>query len=258
MSANRLHFAGICSWVIACILAILLLVGSLAKGASAEPYLVVVNDAPPFRIIENWGGEAGYSGAYIDTIFEIQRRTGIPLQFRQVPFARGLAMMKDGRADMMLGPNWNIERAAYMTYLDAVFPAEAKVFYSLEGRAGAEDYEDLKNMRVGVLRAARYFEPFDSDKTIQKIVFDNYRSAFLAAKQGRVDLVIIPERQGRYLLRQHGLKFNPSIFRVPGSPSFITISKKSKLIEVKRKIEKAMAELNQEGFFERLLTTYLE
>ncbi|WP_162901689.1 transporter substrate-binding domain-containing protein [Breoghania sp. L-A4] len=230
----------------------------LAPARADEPYLVVVNDAPPFRIIENWGGDSGYAGAYIDTIFEIQRRTGIPLEFRHVPFARALAMMENGAADIMLGPNWSVERAAYMVYLDASFPAETKVFFAPDGGSDVESYQDLKSLRVGVLRAARYFEPFDSDDTIQKITFDTYRSAFVAARQGRVDVVIIPERQGKYLLRQFGWSFTASSFRVPGTPSFITISRKSNLIKKKAKIEDVMEQLNQEGFFARLLVTYLE
>jgi polar amino acid transport system substrate-binding protein len=232
-----------------------------AAGTSAfaeERYTVVVNNAPPYRIIEHIGGRTGYSGAYIDVIDEISRRVGIRLQFVNVPFSRALQMMKEGEADMMLGPLWSLERASFMVYLKAQFPAEPKVFYLGQGVADIDDYDDLKNISVGVQRSSRYFEAFDQDEGLKKLAFDNYRAAFKALKRGYVDAVIIPERQGEYMTLQLGMEFPKATLMIPGAPSFITLSKSSGLLQKKREIEAVMSQLNQEGYLERLMVTYLE
>jgi len=223
-----------------------------------RPYVVVVNNAPPFRLIEAWDDKSGYSGAYIDTVNEISRRTGLPLEFRNVPFARALAMMQAGRADMMLGPTWSIERADFMYYLNAAFPAEAKVFYLAPNSSDITRYRDLLNREIGVLRSARYFDPFDDDDRISKYKLDRYEAGFKMLSRGRLDALIIPERQGRFLSRDMGFNFRTASFRIPGLPSFITVSRNSRLLEHKEVIEKAMTELNAEGFFQRLISTYLE
>jgi len=228
------------------------------KAARTAPFIVVVNNAPPFRIIEAWGGEEGYGGAYIDMINEIGRRTELPLKFVNVPFIRALHMMQAGKADMMLGPTWSVERSDYMIYLNASFPAEPKVFYLAPNTKDITRYSDLKGLRIGVLPSARYFDPFNDDKGLTKVPVRRYELGFKMLARNRLDAMIIPERQGEFLLRSFDYSFPSASFRVPGLPSFITISQKSKLLAHKDKIENTMAELNAEGYFQRLMMVYLD
>jgi len=58
-------------------------------------------------------------------------------------------------------------------------------------------------------------------------------------------------------MRSLGYELRQSSFRVPGQPSFVTISQNSKLLQHKEQIEKAMSDLNAEGYFERLMKVYL-
>lgn len=234
---------------------------ALADETSLAPqkeYVVVVNNAPPFRIIEKWGDKSGYVGAYIDTINEISQRSGLSLTFTHVPFPRALKMMEDGTADLMLGPLWSVDRAEYMIYLNFPFPSEAKIFYLSHQLNDISKYSDLKGIQIGVLRSARYFEPFDSDPSLNKIEIENYENGFRLLEHDRIQALILPERQGKYLIRNYGYDFKASSFRVPSLPSFITISRKSDLVQHKAKIEKTMEELSTEGYFERLMQAYLE
>ena len=241
------------------ILATFVLMPMVAMSAKAEKkhYIVVVNEAPPFRIIDEWDGKTGYSGAYIDIINELSLRTDIPLTFLKVPFARALSMMKDGSADMMLGPNWSVERAEFMVYLDAAFPAETKVFYLGHHVPDITRYSDLKNKTIGALRKGRYFDRFDEDEDLDKVLVDSYEHAFRMLEADRLEAFIIPERQGAYLKRRLDYDFRTATFRIPGKVSFITVSRKSSLNEHRDKIEKAMSELNTEGYFERLIQLYV-
>lgn len=227
-------------------------------GTQDKPFVVVVNNAPPFRIIEEWGGKTGYVGAYIDTIQELSLRLDIPLTFVNVPFTRALKMMETGAADMMLGPNWSVERAEYMVYLSGAFPAETKAFYIRTNDSDISRYSDLQGKTIGVLRSARYFDAFDQDESLNKVTLNDYQNGFIMLERRRIDTLIIPERQGKYMLKDLGLSFKTATFRVPGKPSFVTISRSSKLLEKQSEIEAVMTELNAEGFFERLMLTYLE
>jgi len=228
------------------------------KTARAKPFIVVVNNAPPFRIIESWGGEEGYGGAYIDMINEIGRRTELPLKFVNVPFIRALRMMEAGQADMMLGPTWSVERADYMIYLNASFPAEPKVFYLAPNTKDITRYRDLEGLRIGVLPSARYFDPFNDDESLTKVPVRRYELGFKMLARNRLDALIVPERQGEFLLRSFDYDFPSASFRVPGLPSFITISRTSRLLAHKEAIENTMAELNAEGYFQRLMMVYLD
>ena len=158
----------------------------------------------------------------------------------------------------MLGPNWSVERAEYMVYLGPAFPAETKAFYIRKDAHDITRFSDLKDLTVGVLRSARYFHAFDNDKAINKVVLNDYQSGFRMLERGRVDTIIIPERQGKYMMKDLGLDFQRAMFRVPGNPSFVTVSRNSNLLSKQDDIEDVMTELSTEGFFERLMLTYLE
>ena len=56
------------------------------------------------------------------------RPFNVSLTFNVVPFRRALALMVNGRADIMLGPNRNSEREAYMFYIDEELPRKKGSF----------------------------------------------------------------------------------------------------------------------------------
>lgn len=218
-------------------------------------FTVAINHAPPYRIIKG----KNYSGIYIDIINEVAKEAGIQIRFVELPFKRALEEMKIGKVDIMLGPNKNKERESYMYYLEKYpFPKEAKVFYYLNKSITIDDYDDLYGKKIEVLRGAKYFDKFDNDTKLIKNPVSNYVQALNKVRTGRSDLVIIPELQGDYLLKENRFQyFNKSKLRIEGNLSFITISKKSKKLNfLVEKLNLGLEKVHQKSYYKKVIDSY--
>lgn len=220
-----------------------------------EIFTVAINNAPPYRIIKG----KNYSGIYIDIINEVAKEAGIQLKFVEVPYQRALEEMKSGKIDIMLGPNKNKEREVYMYFLEKYpFPREVKVFYYMNKSINIENYEDLYGKKIDVLRGAKYFEKFDNDTKLIKNPVSDYVQGLNKVRTGRSDLVIIPELQGDYLLKENKLQyFNKSKLKIDGNLSFVTVSKKSKKFNfLVEKLNLGLEKVNKKNYYKKVIDSY--
>ncbi len=213
---------------------------------------VAGNHAPPYRIFKD--GMA--SGIYIDVMKELAERAAFDVRFIEVPFKRALAMMRYGDADAMLGPNKNEEREAYMDYTNATFQRENKVFYVHPGSGSISQYRDLIRKTVAVHRGKVYFDRFDNDDSLKKLVVEKYINGInkVAANPGFA--IIMPEQEGDWLLKESGVRLEKSPYTVEGNISYITLSRKSQFIQLREKIEEAMREIKKDGTYKKILGRY--
>lgn len=227
-----------------------------AQPAAATEARVLINDAPPYRIVSRARGDEGHSGIYVDIMRALAAETGLALHFVEAPFARGFPMMRAGEADIMLGPNRTPEREAYLLYLDPPLPAEPKVFVSRPQGPRITRYEDLRGLRIAVLRGARYASRFDGDTALEKIPVADYDAALRLLGGERVDATIMPEQQARWLLRWQQLNWPLSPYRIQGSPSYIVLSRASPMIARAAELEAALRRLQEKGEIARILLLY--
>jgi len=235
---------------------IVLLLGFLYAGhATAQSVTVlhvVGNHAPPYRIIE----DSKFSGICFDVMKEIGQRIGIPVSFFEQPFKRALYSMEQGSADIMVGPNKTAEREVYMVYTGATVGRASKAFYVHPDSLPIKRYEDMKGKRVVVHRGKLYFNKFDMDTSLKKVVVDSYVQAINIVSKKRADVVIIPELEGDYLLKEHAMDLKKSPLIIEGNQSYIAISKKSPAIGLQKKIEEAMAQIKSDGTMDEILSRY--
>lgn len=215
---------------------------------TAPPIRVAVNHAPPYRIING----ASTGGIYVDIAKDLAAGLGFQIEFVDVPFARALAMMESGEADMMLGPNRTAEREAFMRFLtEAPLPKEDKVFYYLKSEGIVMEYSDLFKLTVSVVRGSNYFEPFNGDTKIRKDENPDHLQCLRKVGGGRTDTTIVPERLGDYLLAQNGIALHKSPYRIEGEPAYFTVSKKSWLHPQAGRVAAALQKLSLAPYFDR-------
>lgn len=213
---------------------------------------VVGASAPPYRIFEG----TNTSGIYFDAIKEIAKRIDLNVQISEVPNERAFFMMQDGSADIMLGPNKTPEREAFMIFTDAAFPPADKAFYTYEGGPDISKYEDLDGKKICISRGKVYFTQFDNDKSLNKEEVGDYNQAILMVNAKRSDLVIMPEQEGDYLLKNSSVKLKKCSYIIEGALSYITISKKSQFIGIKQQLEDTMNQIKSDGTMEKILNKY--
>ncbi len=217
-----------------------------------EDLIVVGNHAPPYRIVQ----DREFSGIYVDTLKEIAKRIGVRLHFVETPFPRALLMMQGNQADIMLGPNRTPAREAFMIYTEAAFPREDKAFYIPTNAADIKSYDDLASLRISVQIGRVYFPRFDQDTGLRKEPVSDYLLGISKVDKGRNDVIIMPEQQGDWLLKQTGIKLKKASYKAEGDLSFITIAKQSGAIKYRKAIEETLQQLKEEGVIQQILERY--
>jgi polar amino acid transport system substrate-binding protein len=235
-------------------ISVILIYFMIALISYAETVIIAINSAPPYRIIEG----KKISGIYVEIIKEVFINSEIKIIFKEMPLKRGLESMRNGEVDLILGPNKTEERSEYIYFIEKYpFPKEDKIFYYNEEKNKIVKYEDLYKKRIGVLRGAVYFKRFDEDKILNKEEVNDYLQGVQKVKGKRNDVIIIPELQGDYLLRESKIDLKKSPFKVEGNFSYIGVSKKSKKIKkIIEQIEEGMKKILDNKKYEEILMKY--
>lgn len=175
----------------------LLLLAPLCRAADA-PLRVMTDLWPPFRM-ESASGEL--QGLDIDLLAELTRRTGLRFEVQRVPWARGLAALEQGRADLMTGLARTAERERYIHYLERPYYACAPRFYASPARAAQlGDYAALRGLRIGYVLESAYFQPFDGDDGLNKVGVSTESQLLEMLARGRIDVLVGTDCQVDYAL----------------------------------------------------------
>jgi polar amino acid transport system substrate-binding protein len=238
-----------------------LLFASLAPWAGAVPVatpqpeeaLRIVGSAdPPFRSF----GPEGPGGMYFELMNEAARRLGWKLVYTEVPSARALRMMETGEADVMLGPLRNAERERFLSYSHTVLPAEDKAFYTRAGARTIRSLDELSGRHIAVHRGKRYGREFDEDRRLQRTEVNDYRVALEMVARGRLDVAVLPERQGDLLLRTLGLALVKQPLELPGEPPYVVFSRRSPWLDRQAALDRAFQAMHEDGSWRRIVQRY--
>ncbi|MFZ5959311.1 substrate-binding periplasmic protein [Pseudomonas knackmussii] len=237
----------------------LLLLALAGVGAAAEraPLRVMTDYWPPFRI----AGEGDrITGLDMDLLAELERRTGLHFEVHRAPWARGLAALQSGSADLMTGLARTAEREHYIDYLAEPYYACAPRLYATKDMAGqVNSYDDLRTHTIGYVLESAYFEPFDSDKKLKKFGVSNETQLLQMLTLGRLQLVIGTDCQVDYELRDPQLAQRITKTRYqPDSRTdlYIGFSRQRPLGSERQLIEAALRQMLSEGWMQRAASRY--
>ena len=176
----------------------LLILAPLSRAGEGEPLRVMTDLWPPFRMEDESGQLQGLD---VDLLAELSRRTGLRFEVERAPWARGLAALEQGKADLMTGLARTAERERYIQYLDAPYYACSPRFYANPALATRlDDYEKLRGLRIGYVLESAYFQPFDSDQTLDKVGVSTENQLLQMLVRGRIDVLVGTDCQVDYAL----------------------------------------------------------
>lgn len=188
----------------------------------AAPLRVVVNHAPPYRIID----PPYYTGYYIDLFKLAAAQADLEISFISVPLKRAFQMLENGEADLILGPNKTPEREQFLIFLtEAPFPAEDKVFIVAHPELVIRNMTNLQHKRIDTLAGAAYHPDIDHSSQLNKHELKSYEQGLQRLIRDRSDVVIMPEAQADWLIHSLQLPLIKSPFRLRGSPSYMAWSR---------------------------------
>lgn len=236
------------------LLSALLLLPSLPlQTQPPAPVLRVVGSAdPPFRIF----AATGATGLYYELMNEAARRLGWTLSYAEVPSARALKMMEQGEADLMLGPLRTPERELFLSYTRILLPSEDKAFYTRPDAAPVLSQADLYGRSIAVHRGKRYGRAFDADMRLQRYEVNDYRAALEMVARGRLDVAVVPLRQGDAMQRELGLALRQQPWLLAGEPPYLVLSRLSPWLVRQAELERTFQAMREDGSWRRIAERY--
>ena len=213
---------------------------------------VVGSADPPYREF----GPGGAGGLYYELLNEAARRLAWTLQYQEVPSARALRMMELGEADLMMGLLRTPERERYLSYCRVQLPAEDKAFYTRPEAPPLRRLDDLLGLSIAVQRGKRYGAAFDGDARLRRHEVGDYRAALEMVARGRMDVAVLPERQGDALLRELQLGLVKQPWRLPGEAPYAVLSRRSPWLPSQRELEQAFRAMHADGSWHAIVARY--
>ena len=234
-----------------------LFMNGVHASSSVPEYTLVTDYWPPFRIA---GQQETMTGIDIDLVARIEARLGIKIQIQRVPWIRALAMMREGKADFMSGLARTAEREAFIHYTEPPYAQIRPVFYKLASSPKEiSRYEDLAGHRIGFTRGSAYFEPFDTDATLDKHSSTDETQLLKMLVGQRFDFIIGSDLQADYEISIRGYKNRivKADYRPEKSvPLYIGVSRKSAFLPRVEELNRAITELLANGTVTDLLGRY--
>ena len=231
-------------------LALVLIVCSIATPATAGRLIFAFSELPPWKTFDN---NKHFGGAYTEILRELAKRTGNELEIVQCPIRRCLKMIEDGTADVIIGIQDSPERETYIHFLRTPYRkfSSDKVFYVPKGLAATvRNYDDLKNLRIGVKNGTQYFDRFDEDTQLSKDGAKDAQASFKKLLRGRVDTVVMAEDQGEAIVYSMQLQnqLEKAEYReADRTPRAVGLSKRSTYVAQLPRFEAAMAAMVKDG-----------
>lgn len=157
---------------------------TLSSAAEARAIRFVTIAGSPFGFLDKAGAPTGIN---VEIANSIGAEIGLPYENAIVPYARALAMIETGDADLMIAfPNRRLDAAA--TRVGPIADLENVVL----GRAGTilTGLHDLRGKTVASVRGAEYDAALSADPEIAKYSVNNYEHGLSMLLAGRVDAIV--------------------------------------------------------------------
>ena len=224
------------------------------SSEAARPAIVVDVDAenPPF--MSSRAGDA--VGLYPALIRAALGRCHDHVRVQAKPWKRAFVEIDKAQAGVG-GLYRNAERLAKYDFSDPIYVENIAVFYRTVQPFDFRTVADLYGKRVGVLRGWSYGDDFDVAKRNGSIATEEVssdRSNFLKLTDGRLDAVLAIEESGQAAMAASGLHgIEQANAYLASYPVYLAFSKKAAKSDLLVCFNKALAEMKQDGAFERIV-----
>ncbi len=211
----------------------------------------------PFVIEEDDGRQHGID---IGLLTEIAKRLGLELHLHPCPWRRCLKTLEDGHIDVLTSFAYTEERAEFAHYIKPSYSEVTPVFYyNRTHPVQIEHYIDLRHLTVGAVVDSRYFEPFDSDTSLDKFEAGSEIILLRMLSAKRLDAIVGSDSNADFEIRKNHME--DVIAKAPyrsghRNEIHMAVSRKSPLMTRTEQIAEIMQDLLDEGFIDRLHEQY--
>jgi polar amino acid transport system substrate-binding protein len=225
----------------------------LTESVAAEKLRLVADAWPPFTDATLFNG-----GLATDIVSTALARAGYASDFEQVPWARALLGLGEGRYDVLVNAWFNEERTQLGQFSGEYLINRVRFLKRKEAPIEFSTLPQLYTYPIAVVRGYAYSPAFDQDVSLQKIPVHNFAMAVRMVAADRVKLTLEDEYVARYYLARESPKVRNAVEFLPKPLSenglHILVSLKNPQHEqIVAGFDRAIVAMKADGTYARLM-----
>lgn len=230
-----------------------LLVGMLMTSEAAADRLKLVGDAwAPYSDVALPGG-----GLATELVATALKRAGYTVDYAQVPWARALMGIEEGRYDVLVNAWFSDERTHIGQFSSAYMNNRIRLLKRKDRDISFETLDQLHARSIAVVRGYAYSTEFDSDSHLNKVPVPSFLTALRMLEAGRVDLAVEDEYAARFLLSREAASVRDSVEFLPSPLSENTLHilvslKNPEHARIVNRFDHEIAAMKADGTYEAL------
>jgi len=225
----------------------------LTQSAVAEKLRLVADAWPPFTDATLING-----GLATDIVSTALARAGYASDFEQVPWARALLGIGEGRYDVLVNAWYNQERTKLGQFSGEYLLNRVRF---LKRKGVAIEYNNLQQLHtypIAVVRGYAYSAAFDDDASLQKVPVHNFAMAVRMVAADRVKLTLEDEFVARYYLSRESSKVRNAVEFLPkplseNSLHILVSLKNPRHEQIVAGFDREIAAMKADGSYDRLM-----
>lgn len=214
---------------------------------------LVADNWPPFTDSAMPGG--GLATSLVTTALA---RAGYASGYEEVPWARALMGIGEGRYDVLISAWYNDARKQIGQFSKGYLSNRIRLLKRKDDTLSYENQGDLFPYSIAVVRDYAYSPAFDSDTRLNKVAVRNFSTAVRMLAAGRVNLAVEDEYVARYNLQREPQAVREGVTLV-GPPlaentlHILVSLKHPDHQQIVERFEQAIAAMKADGSYARLM-----
>ncbi|TNF85162.1 transporter substrate-binding domain-containing protein [Pseudomonas sp. ICMP22404] len=182
----------------------------LSHNACAQKLRLVADGWPPFTDSTLVNG-----GLATDIVSTALARAGYATEFEQVPWARAMLGIGEGRYDVLVNAWYSEERTHIGQFSAEYLLNRVRFLKRKDAPIQFDSLQQLYDYPIAVVRGYAYSKTFDEDQQMQKVPVHNFAMAVRMVAADRVKLTLEDEYVARYYLARESPKVRNSVEFLP-------------------------------------------
>ncbi|MEB0044100.1 MULTISPECIES: substrate-binding periplasmic protein [unclassified Pseudomonas] len=225
----------------------------LSQKAAAEKLRLVADAWPPFTDATLVNG-----GLATDIVSTALARAGYASDFEQVPWARALLGVGEGRYDVLVNAWYNDDRTKLGQFSAEYLLNRVRFIKRKDAPIEYDNLQQLHAYPIAVVRGYAYSPAFDNDGAMQKIPVHSFAMAVRMLAADRVQLTLEDEFVARYYLARESPKVRNSVEFLPkplseNSLHILVSLKNPEHEQIVAGFDREIAAMKADGSYERLM-----
>ncbi|WP_347902436.1 transporter substrate-binding domain-containing protein [Pseudomonas purpurea] len=225
----------------------------LTQSAAAEKLRLVADAWPPFTDATLVNG-----GLATDIVSTALARAGYASEFEQVPWARALLGVGEGRYDVLVNAWYDKARTQLGQFSNEYLLNRIRFIKRKDAPLEYNTLQQLHMYPIAVVRGYAYSAEFDGDAALQKVPVHNFAMAVRMLAADRVKLTLEDEYVARYYLARESSKVRNAVEFLPkplseNSLHILVSLKNPEHAQIVAGFDREIAKMKADGSYDRLM-----